>query len=158
MPAYLFDQDSSEKKLKQLIVLYDKFMEDPDSSEKALQIATEAWHLTDWVHKEFQTTHNIDILGDFRETLYPYCNSLKIMHDLANSSKHGDTSRPKAGIQSAYLYEGDFDPSDFSMEEFEVSRLEIILTDNSKLYFDEEITKVVDFWKDYFRNELNITL
>lgn len=154
MAKYLFDQDSSEKKLKELILLYDEFIKDDTSSSKALHIASEGWHMTDWVFSEFPTIHNFPQLGDFRESLYPLCNSLKIMHDLANSSKHNEVTRPKAQIQLTQKHLGAFS-SEFS-KEFDVTRLEIILENGSKLYFEDEIKNVVDFWKNYFCNTLNL--
>lgn len=162
MPTFAFDQNS-EKKMKELILLYDGFLKDYSSYNKALRIAEDSWHLIDWVFNEFPTIHNFDLqnrhsIGLFRKSLYPRCNSLKIIHDVANSSKHSKVDNPKGGIQRARLHIGDFHPSDWAKEDFNVSRLEIILKDGTKLYFDNEITKVVDFWKTYFANELNIIL
>lgn len=160
MPTYVFDQNSSKKKMKELLVLYEDFLKDYASSTKALHIATESWHLIDWIFNEFPTIHNLDLrnIGPFRETLYPLCDSLKIMHDLANSSKHSKVDNEKGRIQEARLHLGDFSTSDWCKDDFNVSRLEIILKNGTKLYFEDEIKKVVDFWKSYFINQLNITL
>ncbi|MBE8724681.1 hypothetical protein [Flavobacterium hungaricum] len=163
MPSYNFDQDTPEKTLKELIAQYDDFLNDYASSTKAKNLAEKSWHLIDWVFNHFSTIHNLDLqnrhsIGVFRETLYPLCNSLKIMHDIANSSKHSKVDNPKGGMQEARLHIGDFHTSDWCKEDFNVSRLEIILEDGTKLYFEDEIKKVVDFWKSYFVNQLNITL
>lgn len=122
---HVFDQDSSEKRLKELILLYDDYIKDDTSSTRALHLASEAWHMTEWVFNEFQPIHNHEKLGEFRESLYPLCNSLKIMHDLAISSKHGNVKSPKAQIKETKKHFGKF-TSQFS-KKFDVTRLQIIL-------------------------------
>lgn len=156
MTKHVFDQDSSEKKLKELIHLYNDYIKDDTSSTRALHIASEAWHMTEWVFNEFQPIHNHETLGDFRESLYPMCNSLKIMHDLAISSKHGNVKSPKAQIKETKKHLGVF-TSQFS-KEFDVTRLQIILENGDIVYFEDEIRNAVDFWKHYFVANLNISI
>ncbi len=155
MTKYSFDIKNSRDKLKNLLSQYEEFLLDDTSVNKALELSTNSWHMTDWIFEEFKSLHSKPNLGDFRETLYPNCPSLKLMHDIANGEKHSQVSRPKANIKETRKHNGSFDSS-FD-DSFDTSGLEIELDDGSVLDFAEEIKKVINFWENYFKNELNIT-
>lgn len=95
-------------------------------------------------------------IGDFRETLYPECRALKIMHDIANGSKHSKVSRTKASIMTTLRYKGPF--SIVFSREFDQTSLEIEMEDGTILYFVDEIEIVIKFWKDHFKNRLDIEI
>lgn len=151
-----FDNKSSVDKLKRLLKQYEEFKLDKTSTDKAEDLSTTAWHLTDWVFSEYGSTRGYDDLGDFRATLYPECASLKIMHDLATSAKHAEVTKPKAFIKEAITKPGPF--SGVFSSEFVQTTLQIELEDGTILYFGEEIKKVVNFWKAYFVEKLNIQI
>ncbi|MFB9080482.1 hypothetical protein ACFFLS_20320 [Flavobacterium procerum] len=153
--AKSFIEDST-KKLKELIFEYEDFLKDDLVEYKANNLCTNAWHIIDWILVEFVNIHGYQNIGDLRISLYPRCNSLKIMHDIANSSKHNNLDRPKAFIKTTNIHEGDFCKEDFSSDDFDVSRLEIELEDGTILDFNEEIKIVIEFWKSYFSNDLAI--
>ncbi|MDP5198886.1 hypothetical protein [Flavobacterium sp. DG2-3] len=150
--------DNSAKKLEELIFEYHDFRKDNLTEYKANNLCTNAWHIIDWVFVEFENIHGYDKIGDLRSSLYPRCHSLKIMHDIANASKHKNLDRPKAFIRTTSIHEGDFCKEDFSSDDFDVSRLEIVLEDETTLDFNEEIQNVIEFWKSYFSNDLQIEL
>ncbi|KIQ14654.1 hypothetical protein RT99_22740 [Flavobacterium sp. MEB061] len=150
--------DNSTKKLKELILEYEDFLKDDLIEYKANNLCTNAWHIFDWILVEFRNIHGYYNIGDLRNSLYPRCNSLKIMHDIANASKHNNLDRPKASIRTTNMHEGDFCKADFSSDDFDVSRLEIELEDGMILNFNEEIKNVIEFWKSYFNNDLEIDL
>ena len=142
--------DNSVKKLKELIFEYEDFLKDDLIEYKANNLCTNAWHIIDWVLVEFENIHGYSNIADLRNSLYPRCNSLKIMHDIANSSKHKSLDRPKASIKTTGIHEGDFCKEDFLSDDFDVSRLKIELEDGTILDFNDEIENVIEFWKSYF--------
>jgi len=146
--------DNSVKKLKELIFEYEDFLKDDLIEYKANNLCTNAWHIIDWILIEFGHIHGYSNIGDLRNSLYPRCNSLKIMHDIGNTSKHNKLDRPKASIRTTNIHEGDFCKADFSSNDFDISRLEIELEDGTILDFNTEIKKVIEFWKIYFTNDL----
>jgi hypothetical protein len=102
----------------------------------------------DWIFENHKEIHNFNDLGLFRESLYPNCESLKIMHDLANATKHLNVTRQKGDIKATREYLGTFDNSfDFT---FDTSHLEIEKNDGTRLAFAVEIKKVKEFWDEYF--------
>ncbi|WP_299520311.1 hypothetical protein [Winogradskyella sp.] len=147
--------NNSVQKLKDLLNEFEDFERDSVSEYKANNLANNSWHLIEWVKSDYIDVVEEMTLTDFRETLYPRCESLKIMHDIANSSKHKSLDRPKATIRNANLREGDFDPKDFNRNDFYVSSLEIVMEDGTIKPFLDEIQKVLLFWKEYFVNDLN---
>ena len=151
---YTFEDKTSEDKFRELIQQYKEFKEDDTSSLKATELCTNAWHLIDWVYNEFPEIHKNESLGDFRETLYPICESLKIIHDIANGSKHSKVSRPKAAIKKTDKHIGPF--SNVFSRVFDQTYLEIEMEDGTKLYFIDIIESVMNFWKEYFKNKLEI--
>lgn len=153
---YSFDTRTSEDKFKELLKQYENFKKDDTSTAKAEELSTNSWHLTDWIFEEFKNIHLISGLGDFRETLYPECPSLKNMHDIANGSKHSKVSRPKASIKETRKHFGPYS-SEFSRE-FDQTTLEIELENGTILYFIDEIEKVIFFWRTYFKTKLNIII
>lgn len=155
MTKYSFDIKNSQDKLKDLLSQYEEFLLDDTSGRKALGLSISSWHMVDWIFEEFKNLHNKSTIEDFRETLYPNCPSLKLMHDIATVEKHSTLSRPKANIKETRKHTGSFDSS-FD-DSFDTSGLEIELEDGDVLDFAEEIKKVILFWENYFKTELNIT-
>lgn len=127
---------------------FEEYINDDLSTEKAQRVAISAWHLGDWVFEDHKTIHQFNDLGLFRKSLYPNCESLKIMHDIANASKHLKLSLPKADIKDTRKHSGTFDKTFDST--FDISYLEIENNDLTKLSFKGEIIKVKKFWDNYF--------
>lgn len=151
---YSFNTRTSADKLTELLQQYEEFKADNTYSSKAVELSTNSWHLTDWVFEEYKAIHHQDTIGDFRETLYPICPSLNIMHDIANGSKHSKVSRPKATIKETRKHDGEY--SQEYSSEFNITTLLIEMQDESILYFVDEINAVINFWMDYFQKELGI--
>ncbi|GGW39167.1 hypothetical protein [Arenibacter certesii] len=151
MGSLTFGTDTAKDKYQEFLEEYAEYKDDETSIKKASNLANSAWHLVDWAFEDYKSIHNFDKIGDFRETLYPNCQSLKIMHDLANAKKHKNLRRPKANLRNTKKHKGDFS-SDFSSD-FDITYLEIELEDGNKLSFENEIDKVKDFWVDYFADK-----
>lgn len=149
MGSLNFGRDAAEDKYSSFLLEYKDYMSDDLSTDKAQRVATSAWHLVDWVFENHKSIHQFNNIGLFRESLYPHCESLKIMHDLANATKHLNVTRPKGDIKDTREYSGTFDSTfDFT---FDTSHLEIEKNDGTKLSFVREIMKVKDFWDEYFK-------
>lgn len=152
MSSINFGKDSANDKFDEFLQDYDEFIDDELSVKRAMRLSTSAWHLVDWIFEEHKPIHGFNDIGSFRESLYPNCESLKIMHDLANATKHKILTRPKADIKNTEEYQGDFCPKDFSAEDYDVSYLEIEKNDGTKLRFINEIRSVKEFWQEYFQS------
>jgi hypothetical protein len=152
MNSLNFGKDTANDKYKEFLQDYDEYINDDLSVKKAKRLASSSWHLVDWTFEEHKTVHNFTDIGSFRESLYPNCESLKIMHDLTNASKHKILSRPKGDLKNTKEHQGDFCSEDFSSEDFDVSYLEIEKNDGTKLSFKSEIEIVKDFWIEYFKD------
>ena len=150
MGSLTFGTDTAKDKYQEFLEEYAEYKNDETSVKKASNLATTAWHLVDWSFEDYKLIHNIEKIGDFRETLYPNCSSLKIMHDLANASKHKNLDRPKANLKNTERHIGAFS-REFSRE-FDTTYLAIELMDGTKLDFEEEVDKVKIFWDNYFAN------
>jgi hypothetical protein len=149
MGSLNFGKDTAEDKYASFLVEYNEYCNDNLSTDKAQRVATSAWHLIDWVYENHKAIHNFIDLGHYRESLYPNCESLKIMHDLANATKHLNITRQKGDIKNTRKHFGKF-TSHFS-DAFDTSRLEIEKNDGTKLNFIREIIKVKEFWDNYFK-------
>jgi hypothetical protein len=149
MASMNFGKDTADDKYSSFSLEYEEYIKDDLSTDKAQRVATSGWHLTDWIFKNHQTIHKFNELALFRESLYPNCESLKIMHDLATATKHLSVIRPKGDIEDTRKNSGTFDKTfDFT---FDTSYLEIEKNDGTKLLFTSEIKKVKEFWDNYFR-------
>jgi hypothetical protein len=151
MGSLTFGKDTARDKYQEFLEEYAEYKEDETSIKKASNLSTSAWHLVDWTFEDYKSIHNIQNIGEFRETLYPSCQSLKIMHDLANAKKHKNLSRPKANLKNTKKHNGTFS-REFSSD-FDISYLEIELENGDKLSFEKEIDKVKSFWDDYFADK-----
>jgi hypothetical protein len=150
MGSLTFGTDSAKDKYREFLIEYADYKDDETSAKKACDLATTSWHLIDWAFEDYKSIHNLHSIGEFRETLYPSCPSLKIMHDLANASKHKNLDRPKANLKNTERQIGAFS-REFS-KEFDTTHLGIELMDGTKLDFEEEIDKVKIFWDNFFIN------
>jgi hypothetical protein len=155
MGKFTFGKSPSQK-LERLIFDFEKYKNGELDTQTAMSLSVDAWHLTDWVYSEYKQIHEFTDLGAFRDSLYPNCEHLKIMHDLANSAKHSETSRPKANIQEASEYEGVYS-FEYS-NEYDTSRIEIKLDTDEILDFNDVIEEVIIFWINYFQIHLGISI
>ena len=153
MNSLNFGKDTANDKYEEFLQDYAEYINDDLSVKMAKRLASSSWHLVDWTFEEYKTVHNFTDIGSFRESLYPNCESLKIMHDITNASKHMLLSRPKADLKNTKEHQGDFCSKDFSSEDFDVSYLEIEKNDGTKLSFRKEIEKVKEFWFEYFKDK-----
>jgi hypothetical protein len=74
------------------------------------------------------------------------------MQDITHGTKHRTIGKYSPSVKKAEEHRGAFS-SAFS-KAFDVSRLQLTLTDESIIYFDEEVTKVRNYWHTYFTDTL----
>jgi hypothetical protein len=156
MPNLSFDIKLSTDFFQKLVDDYREFKLDTTSSRKAINCAMTAWHLTDWVFNEFNSSisTNFNSLGLFIAEVKRLCPSLQIMHDITNGSKHHTLTRHNPQINDSNLHTGTFDET-FD-QTFDISSLVIEMNDGSIKYFEDEIKQAIDFWISYFKSAFNI--
>lgn len=150
-----FDIKTSEDFLKKLLEDYSDYLIDRTSSRIALNCAMTAWHLTEWIYNEYNQSTSVK-LPQFQSSLKQQCPSLQIMHDLANGTKHYLLTKHTPTIKETELHKGVFSKQ-FSRQ-FDVSALKMELNDGTKMYFEDEIKIVVEFWKNYCHTNHNIPI
>ncbi len=127
---------------------YEEFKKDYLSERKALHCILTGWHLTDWLYENYGKKHFKGI-GSFRESLYPECPELKLLHDLTTRMKHFTVGRPKVDVKNTSAHNGAFSSS-FSPS-FNISCLKISY-DNKEESINQILERVLKFWDDYFKN------
>ncbi|MFC0343406.1 hypothetical protein [Epilithonimonas hispanica] len=153
MNKYSFDIKTSDDFYNKLKEDYNEFCTKETSSRIALNCAMTAWHLHEWIYKDYKHTQlkAVKNIGDFKDKIKILCPSLKIMQDLCNGTKHteGNTS---SKVINTEKYEGSFD---FTFDStFDTSSLDIELSNGTKTEFSVELQKCIDFYESYFSNFL----
>lgn len=143
-----FDIKTSEDLFKILLEDYKEFDANRTSSRHALHCAIMAWHMIEWVYKEFESQLSED---SFKKNIVQQCPSLEIMRNLANGTKHNKRSGENQAIKGTELHLGVFS-KEFSRE-FDTSHLKIELRDGRKIYFEDEIKKAMLFWTGYLKSK-----
>lgn len=155
MGSLSFDIVSAQDFFRKLEEDYRDFTKDVTSSRNAINCALTAWHLTDWIYNQFPNL-GFSSLYKFQENIKVQCPSLQIMHDISNGSKHYTLTKHQPEIKNTEHHRGSFS-NDFSRD-FDISSLDIEMKSGQKLFFEDEILKVIEFWRNYFRNTLSINV
>lgn len=131
---------------------YIEFSNDKTSSRVALNCAMTSWHLTEWIYNEFNTQLKLSFptLPTFQSFIKVQCPSLQIMHDIANGTKHYKLTQHKPVIKETSIHQGAFS-SEFSRE-FDITTLNIELNNGTELYFEDEIERSINFWRQYLHS------
>lgn len=146
-----FDIKDSTDLYNMLLQDYDEFKRNKISSRFAIHCAIISWHLADWIYKEYEK-NNFNTLTDYQKTIKSNCPSLKIMQDITNGSKHlFFKTEYKPEVIRTNLHKGAFQSNAFQNNAFDTDMLEIEMKDGTKLKFEDEIDKVVKFWKKYLK-------
>lgn len=147
MNKYGFEINTTALFFRKLIEDYEEFCKDRTSSRVALNCVMTAWHLLEWIYNEYHLLSIYPKTKDYQNHLKVSCPSLQLMQDLANGTKHFKITKYLPKIQDTYLSTGDYS-SDYATD-YDIPILEIKISDNSIVYFEDEIQKVIDFWKGY---------
>ncbi|HDN9020725.1 TPA: hypothetical protein P2I16_002753 [Aeromonas salmonicida] len=123
----------------------DSFFADHLNEELAIECASKLWHLCDWYYEENKYTLKYNQLSDLQGHVGSECPSLRIMRDICNGSKHASLEKTRTPIiRKAQVHKGAFS-SGFS-NGFDISVLQVELTNGSIFEFDREVRKSLDYW------------
>lgn len=124
---------------------FEKLMKDPLDISLAEKTCSDAWHLSDWVFSEQKVNDSGLTKEKFRSNLYVECPEMRILHDLANTTKHKELTSPKAKIRETKVHKGGFS-SGFS-KAFNVSRLEVHYNEDARIDVDDLIKLSIEYWE-----------
>ncbi|MFP7408836.1 hypothetical protein [Aeromonas veronii] len=123
------------------------FFADPLNENLAIECASKLWHLCDWYYEENKDTLKYKQLSDLQGHVGSECPSLRVMRDICNGSKHASLGKTRTPIvRKALVHKGGFS-SGFS-NGFDISVLQVELTDGSIYEFDKEVRKSIDYWME----------
>ena len=143
---YSFGINSLEKYWEAAQKKAHDFLADDLNESLAIECAQYLWHLCDWYYQERQSEIPYNQLSDLKGAFGKECQSLRVMRDVCNGSKHAGldgTNNPV--IRKTALHEGAFSAA-FSSG-FDATMLEAMLVDGTTVAFYEEVRKCLDFWR-----------
>ena len=126
----------------------ERFRQDDLNKDLARDCAIKAWHLCEHVFDEHAGNLPFANLHDFAQHVRSACPELGHLQVICNASKHGEGLRKTGQVKEARHHSGAFSRG-FSRD-FDVSRLEIELTDGKTVDFDDVIDSAVAFWSQFF--------
>ena len=137
---------------------YSEFTKDKTSSKLASDCAVKAWHLAEWIYKEYNASlcTQFPSFFSYQQNIKLKCPSLQYMQDISNGTKHFTITKYSPSVKNTELHKGAF--SNAFSRAFDISVLVIELSNGTKLYFEDEIEKVIDYWESYFPTELGIII
>ena len=137
-----FGLSSSADFLGELRETVSDLNKDPVNPRLARYAAIVAWSMCDWVKIELgpQVQH---------DQIKERCPELGYLQELANAFKHRTLKSPKAVTLTAAVKTGSFSRG-FSRG-FDIARLELVLEDGTKLWFEDVIQEALEFWEHFFR-------
>ncbi|WP_415890989.1 hypothetical protein ACMXYV_06770 [Neptuniibacter sp. SY11_33] len=123
----------------------ESFLADDLNEELAIECASKIWHLCDWYYEENKAALKYKQLSDLQGEVGNACSSLRVMRDICNGSKHGSLEKTRTPvIRKTQKHKGAFS-SGFS-QGFDVSVLEIQLTDGTEVCFIEAVQQAIEYW------------
>lgn len=141
----MFNIHNSFDKLALLESDFERMKENPLDISLAEKTCIDAWHLCDWLFSEIQESDKKISKDSFRSNLFLECPEMRILHDLANISKHKKLSKPKVKLIRTLVQGGDYS-SDYS-KDYNVSRIEVHYNEHSKIDVDDLIKLAIDYWR-----------
>lgn len=142
---YSFSINSFDEYWKSTLNTIDLFLADDLNEELAISCANKLWHMCDWYFKENESNLN-GKLRDFQGQCGTENSNLRVMRDICNGSKHAGIEKTRNPmIRRASKHKGAYS-SAFSRG-FDVSVLEVELTDGTKVYLDDAVKDVQSYWK-----------
>jgi hypothetical protein len=138
-----FGLSNSADFLNELRETVSDLTKDPVNPRLARYAAIVAWSMCDWVGKEL---HRPVQHGQIKEQ----CPALEYLQELSNVFKHRELRPSKSVTLAKAVKTGAFSRG-FSRG-FDIVRLELLLKDGSKLWFEDVIQEALDFWEKFFRD------
>ena len=160
-PTLTFEINNSSDLFNKLLEEYSDFDKQYLNPRFAMNCAITSWHLTDWTYlefykndKRFQDSKEKDKKGctkfisgllKYQQFIIKQCPELEYMRLITNGIKHcvlNDKSRKEKTV----IHKGDFS-TDFSRNDFNVTRFVIELNKGKKIDFENTLLKTIDYWK-----------
>lgn len=145
MASLSFELQTATDLLNKLEEDFQIYCNDRLSSSKAINCVYSAWHLSDWWYEESTTPPTEEGKKVYQKKLREDHAFLRFMSDLANGSKHVRLGDPKVRVASTKKHNGDF--SDDFNDDFDISRLVMILKDGVEVDFKDELLKALNYWR-----------
>ena len=150
---FSFDIINSNDMYIKLLGDYDDYKKNMLSARLAITCAETAWHLVEWVYKEYESKNMKQ--NQFKQDLKNKCPSFLVMQDITNGSKHCEITKYTPKVKNTEKHKGAFQATAFQNDTFDVSYLRIELDDGTIKKFGDEIKIVVDYWNKYFASISN---
>ena len=126
----------------------ERLKDDDLNVDLARDCAGKAWHLCDHVYKALGSSSEFTRLGEFQKHVRGACPELSYLQDICVESKHAVIKLYAPSIDAACFHRGDFS-RDFSSEDFDTSRLEVVLRQGQRVLFNEVVDRAVEFWSGF---------
>ena len=135
--------------LEALRAAVNKFRDDDLNEDLARECACKAWRLCDHVSQALGSNSPFASLRGLQDHTKRACPELAYLQDICIESKHAGITRNTPRIKGARHHGGAFSRG-FS-KGFDTSRLEIELLDGRTVFFDDVVSRAVDFWSNFFK-------
>lgn len=143
---YSFGINSFNKYWESTQDVVDRYLLDNLNEELAVNCANKLWHLCDWYYKQNEELLKLNQLSDFQAICGNENSNLRILRDICNGSKHGTIEKTRNPmIRRALKHSGAY--SSAYSNAYDVSVLEVELTDGSVVYFDDVVKSVYEYWQ-----------
>ena len=126
-----------------------RFKEDDLDEDLARDCACKAWHLCDHVFKALGSSPEFAGLRDLQDHVRAECPALAYLQDVCTASKHAEITLYQPSIDVAHVHVGDFSREDFCSNDFDTSRLELVLPQGETVAFNEVMDRAVAFWSQF---------
>lgn len=157
--GYTFDIETAGDMLKkadrELRRLDDPFADRTDRIDHAINFATTAWHIVDWLSKSsdpdiFKALQrlNLETLGKLHAHVRKECAGLQVCHQIATGAKHLEVHRLPQGRRVADTTLSAVDAS--PMAERPVYYVLKVLVDGNSLRVADLFQDVMRFWTSLF--------
>lgn len=155
MNNFSFGARDAQGKYLELKNSFEEFKLDSLNEKKANHLASDSWNLIEWCLKEYgeELGFNPNHKEKFRKHLIQKCYELAVMHDISNSDKHKFITNNRGKLMKVDSKKGPYS-SQYSSH-YSSSRLEIHFENGEMITFWEAISKVMDFWEDFFSGDRN---
>ncbi|TFZ67540.1 hypothetical protein E4631_06055 [Hymenobacter sp. UV11] len=149
---------SPEDLFRKLEADFAAFSGELDSTYKAMDCATSAWHLVDWTLLSYeQGTYGPNGIKAYRAYLTTQCPALDVMHDVVTGMKHLTVSKPRSDMaQSRVAFESYYPPT--YTETYGNNWLLIDFQDGTTQTMRSLVSQTVEFWRTYLSSKVLPTL
>ena len=133
--------------LEALTAAVERLKDEDLNVDLARECAGKAWHLCDHAFKALGTNSEFGTLRALQDHVRAVCPELAYLQDICIESKHAQITKYEPRIDEARVHGGAFSRG-FS-DDFDTSRLEIVLPGGRKVPFKKVVGRAVEFWSAF---------